>query len=86
MFSVLYCAIFRVPSFRKSLRVLWDFHRLFGSRNSPTTDTYIRHVYRSVEPPREAKPWSGATLVHVHSAHDCGTRLLLVVRSITLMM
>ena len=40
---------------------LRDFHRLFWSRNSPTTGIVhtIRHVYRRLWPAREAKPrWS----------------------------
>ena len=46
------------------LEVLQDFHRLFGSRNSPTTGILytIRHVYKSVWPAREVKPRSGAVL------------------------
>ena len=36
-FAALYYAIFRMQSFRKSLKVLWDFHRLFGSTKIPTT-------------------------------------------------
>ena len=34
------CAVLRYNSYAKllqNLEVLWDFHRLFGSRNSPTT-------------------------------------------------
>ena len=60
------------------------FHRLFKSRNSPTTGIllengvhYIRHVYRSMWPTREAKPRFGTTLEP--SAHDCETHLLLTV-------
>ena len=39
-------------------QVLWDFHRLFGSGNSPTTSILhtICHVYRSMWPAREDKP------------------------------
>ena len=60
---------------RQILEVLQDFHRLFGSRNSPTTDIChtIRLVYRSVWPARKAKPRFGATLER--SAHDCETCL-----------
>ena len=63
--------------FLQILEVLRDFHRLFGSRNSPTTGILhtIRHVYRSVWPAREAEPHFGAALER--SAHDCETRLLL---------
>ena len=64
--TALYFAIFEA---------LWDFHRLFGSRNSPTTDVLhtICHVYRGMWPAREPKPRFGATLEL--SAHDCGTCL-----------
>ena len=53
------CAVLRYISYAKFsqiLEVLWDFHRLFGSRNSPTTGILhtVRHVYRSVWPAREA--------------------------------
>ena len=62
------CAVLRYISYAKFsqiLEVLRDFHRLFGSRNSPTTGILhtIRHVYRSVWPTREAKPRFGAALV-----------------------
>ena len=55
------CAVLRYISyakFSKLLEVLRDFHRLFGSRNSPTTGILhtVRHVCRSVWPAREAKP------------------------------
>ena len=38
----------RYAKFSQILEVLRDFHRLFGSRNSPTTGILhtIRHVYR----------------------------------------
>ena len=64
------CTIFRTPRFRQVLR---DFHRFFGSRNSPTTGNLhtIRHVYRSMWPAREAKPRFGTALEC--SAHDCKT-------------
>ena len=47
--------------FSQILEVLRDFHHLFGSRNSPTTGILhtIRHVYRSVWRPKEAKPRFG---------------------------
>ena len=63
-------------NFAQILEVLRDFHRLFGSRNSPTTGILhtVRHVYRSMWPAREAKPRFGAALEC--SAHDCETRLL----------
>ena len=56
------------------LEVLWDFHRLFGSRNSPTTGTLhtIHHVYRSMWPSREAKPRFGAALIcSTHEYETC---------------
>ena len=68
------CAELRYISYTKFfeqiLEVLQDFHCLFGSRNSRTTDILhtIRHVYRSVWPAREAKPRFGAALER--SAHD----------------
>ena len=70
------CAVLRYISYAKFsqiLEVLRDFHRLFGSRNSPTTGILQRHVYRSVWPARGAKPRSGAALEG--SAHDCDTGL-----------
>ena len=72
------CAVLRYISYAKFLQileVLRDFHRLFGSRNSPTTGILhtVRHVYRSVWPAREAKPRFGTTLER--SAHDYETRL-----------
>ena len=68
-FAVLYCAIFRTPSFCKSSP------RLFRSRNSPTTGILhtIRHVYRNVWLAREVKPRFGAALER--SAHDYETGL-----------
>ena len=47
-----------------------DSHRLFGSKNGPTTGILhtIRHVYRSMWPTREERPRFGAAL-----AHDCET-------------
>ena len=74
------CAVLRCISYAKFsqiFEVLREFHRLFGSRNSPTTGILhtIRHVYRSVWPDREAKPRFGAALDR--SAHDCETRLFL---------
>ena len=44
--------------FSQILKVLLDFHRLFGSRNSPTNHIRhtIRYVYRSVWSTGEAKP------------------------------
>ena len=49
------CAVLRYvlcAKFSQILEVLQDSHRLFGSRNSPTTGILhtIRHVYRSVWP------------------------------------
>ena len=44
----------------------------YSLRFFPPTFTYIRHVYRSVWPAREAKPRFGAALER--SAHDCETR------------
>ena len=58
--------------FLQILEVLWDFHRLFESRNGPTTSILhtIRHVYRSVTgPPEKVKPRFGAALVGC--VHDC---------------
>ena len=54
---------------------LWDFHRLFGSKNSPTTGIVhtIRHIYRSMWPAREAKPRFGVALEC--DSHDCKTHL-----------
>ena len=54
------CAVLQYISytnFAQILGVLRDSHRLFASRNSPTTGILhtIRHVY-SVWPAREAKP------------------------------
>ena len=54
------CVVLRYISYAKFsqiLEVLRDFHRLFGSRNSPTTSILhiIRHVYRSVWPAKEEK-------------------------------
>ena len=65
--------------FSQILEVLRDFHRLFGTRNSPTTGILliIDHVYRSVWPAREAKPRFGAALVR--SAHDCSLIVSLLV-------
>ena len=62
-------------TFSQILEVLQDFHRLFRSRNSPTTGILhtIHHVYRSVWPAREAKPRFGTALER--SAHDCETGL-----------
>ena len=67
-------------AFSQILEVLRDFHRLFGSRNSPTTCILhtIRHVYRSVWPAREAKPRFGAALER--SAHDCETGLVIYIK------
>ena len=64
------------------LAVLWDFHRLFGSRNSPTTAILhtIRHFYGW--PAREAKPRFGATFEH--SAHQ--THLYIRITDYTLPM
>ena len=67
------CAVLRYISYAKFsqiLEVLRDFHRLFGSRNSPTTGILhtIRHVYRSEWPARAAKPRFGAAVER--SAHD----------------
>ena len=72
------CVVLRYISYAKFsqvLEVLQDFHRLFGSRKSPTTGILhtIRHVYRSVWPAREAKPRFGAALER--SAHDFETGL-----------
>ena len=72
------CAVLRYvlcAKFSQILEVLQDSHRLFGSRNSPTTGILhtIRHVYRSVWPAREDKPRFGAALES--SAHDYETRL-----------
>ena len=69
--------------FSQILKVLRDFHRLSGSRNSPTTSILhtIRHVYRSVWPAREAEPRFGAALER--SAHDFVTRLLHYKRNVT---
>ena len=52
-------------NFFQILEVFRDFHRLFRSRNSPTTGILhtIRHVYRSVWPAREAKPRFGTAFV-----------------------
>ena len=52
------CAALRYISYAKfsqNLEVLWDFHRLFGSRNSPTTGILhtVRHVYRACGPPEK---------------------------------
>ena len=65
--------VLRYISYAKCLQileVLRDFHRLFGSRNSPTTGILhtVRHVYWSVWPAREAKPRFGCSLER--SAHD----------------
>ena len=51
--------------FANQLKFFWDFHRLFGSRNSRTTVILhtFRHIYRSMWPER--------------SAHDCESRLLI---------
>ena len=51
-------AVLRYISYAKFLlirEVLRDFHRLFKSRNSPTTSILhtVRHVYRSVCPPEK---------------------------------
>ena len=76
MAGLLRCtALYFVRQVSQILEVLRDFHCLFGSRNSPTTDILhtLRHVYRRVWPAREAKPRFGAALEH--SAHDCKTRL-----------
>ena len=78
-FTVLYCAIFRTPSFRKS-------SKFFGtsiasrSRNSPTTGILhtIRHVYRSVWPARGAKPHFGAALGLIQFFHRQGRAALTV--------
>ena len=56
--SQICCAALRYISYAKfsqNLEVLWDFHRLFGSRNSPTTGILhtIRHVYRACGPPEK---------------------------------
>ena len=72
------CVVLRYISYAKFsqvLEVLQDFHRLFGSRKSPTNGILhtIRHVYRSVWPAREAKPRFGAALER--SAHDFETGL-----------
>ena len=66
------------------LAVLWDFHHLFGSRNSPTTGILhtICHFYGW--PTREAKPRFGATFKR--SAHDCQTHLYIRVTDYTLPM
>ena len=58
------CAVLRYAKFWQNLEVLWDFHRLSESKNSPTTGIIntIRHDYRSVWSTREAKPCSGAAL------------------------
>ena len=60
-----------IQLFAPIIEVLQDFHRPFGSRNSPTTGIphTICHVYRSVWPAREAEPNSGATLVYVKLAY-----------------
>ena len=65
-------------TFSQVLEVLRDFHRLFGSRNSPTTGILhtVRHVYRSVWHATESKPRFCATLEH--SAHDCETCLFML--------
>ena len=61
----------------QNLEALWDFHHLFGSRNSPTTIILltVHHVYGNMRPVRESKPHFGVTLVR--SAHDCETCQLL---------
>ena len=55
--ATLYYAIFRTPSFRKSVKFFRTsiFHRFFRSRNSRTTSILhtVRHVYRSVCPPEK---------------------------------
>ena len=63
-------ALYSYAKFAQILEVLWNCHRLFGFRNSPTTGILhtTRHVYRSVWPAREAKPRFGAKLIC--SAHD----------------
>ena len=74
MVRLLRCtALYFVRQVSQIFEVLRDFHRLFGSRNSPTTGILhtIRHVYRSVWPAREARPRFGAVLER--SAHDCET-------------
>ena len=59
-FAAMYCAIFRTPSFRKSLKFLWtSIAFLDPERNSRN----YRHVYRRVWPAREVKPHFGAALV-----------------------
>ena len=59
------------------LEVLRDFHRLFGSRSSPTTGILSAMFTGACGPATEYKPRFGAALDR--SAHDCETRLLVSV-------
>ena len=73
------CAVLHYISCAKLsqiLEVLRDLHRLFGSRNRPTTSILytIRHVYRSVWPAREAKRQRS----YKCSAHIIGVRSVIV--------
>ena len=62
-------------TFSQILEVLWEYHRLFVSRNSPTTNILntIPHVCRSVWPSREAKHLFGTA--SERSANDCETHI-----------
>ena len=73
-FAALCCAVFRTPSFRKSLKF---FGTSIASLDPETVQLpafyKLSAMLTGAPDSPEAKPRSGATLVR--SAHDCGTRL-----------
>ena len=66
-FAALYCAIFRTPSFRKSLK-------FFGTCIASLGPETVQIPAFSMWSAREAKPRFGAALVR--STHDCETIFL----------
>ena len=60
-FAVLYCNIFRTPSFRKSLKFLGT-SIAFLDPQTVQLPSFTYHVHSSVLPAREANTRSGAVL------------------------